>query len=411
MPTDAASQPAIAAPIYALAILLAFGLFAVLAHFGMRYAVRSRRISDDRRVVALEARIRIIEALRKPLIVAFALIGVLAALTWLNQTTFPLFANTRQIVQWLHQAWLIVIVGVLCYAATRLAHALLRWQLVDKYAEVTPALRSFVLPMLNRTIGALALIIGGLIALNILGIPITPLLATIGIGGLAVALALSPTLTSYIAGTFVVAEGQIKEGDYIELDAERAGFVEKVGWRSAIVRNRFNNLIIVPNSIITDSIVTNYSAPSLAVTGIVTCGVSYDSNLRRVEEIALEIARKAIEESEAADKEFEPIMRYFEFGDSNIGFNLVFRATDRDGMFALTHEIIMRLHERFGEERIEINYPVRKLDVPANLGYLPIGRPPADGYDEAPPNPKPARSELRLRRRARRRRSRSRRRR
>lgn len=406
MPTDAASQPAIASPIYALAILLAFGLFAALAHFGMRYAVRSRRISDDRRVVALEARIRIIEALRKPLIVAFALIGVLAALTWLNQTTFPLFANTRQIGQWLHhQAWLIVIVGMLCYAATRLAHALLRWQLVAKYAEVTPALRSFVLPMLNRTIGALALIIGGLIALNILGIPITPLLATIGIGGLAVALALSPTLTSYIAGTFVVAEGQIKEGDYIELDAERAGFVEKVGWRSAIIRNRFNNLIIVPNSIITDSIVTNYSAPSLAVTGIVTCGVSYDSNLRRVEEIA----RKAIEESEAADKEFEPIMRYFEFGDSNIGFDLVFRATDRDGMFALTHEIIMRLHERFGEERIEINYPVRKLDVPANLSYLPIGRPPADGYAEAPPNSNPARSELRLRRRARRRRSRSRR--
>lgn len=402
MPTDAASQSAIASPIYALAILLAFGVFAALAHFGMRYAVRSRRISGDRRVVALEA--RVIEALRKPLIVALALIGVLAALTWLNQTTFPLFANTRQVGQWLHQAWLIVIVGVLCYAAARLAHALLRWQLVANYAEATPALRSFVLPMLNRTIGASACVIGGLIALNILGIPITPLLATIGIGGLAVALALSPTLTSYIAGTFVVAEGQIKEGDYIELDVERAGFVEKVGWRSAIIRSRFNNLIIVPNSIITDSIVTNYSAPNPAVTGMVTCGVSYDSNLRRVEEIALEIARKAIEESEDADKEFEPIMRYFEFGDSNIGFNLVFRATDRAGLFALTHEIIIRLHERFGDERIEISYPVRKLDVPANLGYLPVGQPPVDGYDDAAPKHKPARSELRLRRRARRRR-------
>lgn len=365
-------QSAIGAPFIALGIALAFGGLAAAAHFGIRLAIRSQRLREEGRGATLE--VRVIEALRKPLVAALVLVGVLAALTWLNETTHPFPVDTRQGAQWLRQAWMVVIIGVVCYALTRLARAFLGWRLVARYADASPAMRAIVLPILNRTAGIAVFTMGGLIALNILGIPITPLLAGIGIGGLAVALALSPTLSSYIAGTFVVAEGQIREGDYIELDPERAGFVENVGWRSTVLRSRFNNMIIVPNSVITDSVVTNYDTPNTFVTGIVANGVSYASDLGRVEEVALATARDVIDSSDDANKEFEPVLRYFDFGDSNVGFNLIFQARDRAGMFAARHEIIKGIHARFKEEGIEINYPVRKLEAPSELGYLTVGR-------------------------------------
>ena len=68
-----------------------------------------------------------------------------------------------------------------------------------------------------------------------------------------------------------------------------------------------------------------------------------------------------LEESEDAIKDFEPRVRFFEFADSNINFRIIFQGVDRVATFAMQHEIIMRLHARFKDEGIEINYPVRKL--------------------------------------------------
>ena len=193
---------------------------------------------------------------------------------------------------------------------------------------------------------------------------------------------MSPTIASFIAGTYVVAEGHISEGDYVEIDTERAGFVTSIGWRSTVLTSRFNNMIVVPNNLITESILTNYTTPTPAVTGMVECGVSYDSDLKNVERICLEVAAEVIAESEDANKDFEPLVRFFEFADSNVNFRIIFQGTDRVAMFAIQHEIIMRLHARFGKEGIEINYPVRKL-----TSALPADFVPADSMDrEAVPD-------------------------
>ena len=93
---------------------------------------------------------------------------------------------------------------------------------------------------------------------------------------------------------------------------------------------------------------------------MVACGVSYDSNLREVERVCLEIASEVFEEFEAANTEFAPRIRFFEFADSNINFRIIFQDVDRVAMIAIQHEIIMCLHERFKEDGIEINYPSAK---------------------------------------------------
>ena len=150
-------------------------------------------------------------------------------------------------------------------------------------------------------------------------------------------------------------------GDYIELQDGPSGYVIEVGWRSTKIRTWLNNLVVIPNSVMADSIVTNYSGPEQAINIMVTSGVSYASDLRRVEAIGLEVGRQLIDDSPDAVKTADAFFGFEHFGDSNVEFWLFLQAKNRWGSFVLTNELIMRLHERFREEEIEINYPVRKL--------------------------------------------------
>ena len=126
-------------------------------------------------------------------------------------------------------------------------------------------------------------------------------------------------------------------------------------------------------NLITESIVTNYTTPTPAVTGIVVNGVSYDSNLKHVEQMSLEVAREVIEESENPNAEFEPRLHFFQFADSNINFRIIFHGVGRVATIEIQHQIIMGLHARFKEERMEINCPVRKLNSPPYEDLLTYG--------------------------------------
>ncbi len=105
-----------------------------------------------------------------------------------------------------------------------------------------------LIPLLRRAAVFLLWGLGALLVLDLLEINISPLIAGLGLGGLAVALALQPTLANLFAGTYVMTEGVISPGDYIELDGGITGYVVEVGWRSTRIRNWRNNLVVVPNS-------------------------------------------------------------------------------------------------------------------------------------------------------------------
>jgi len=348
-----------------LVLAFAFGTVVVFAAIGLLtnlilgHVLRllARRRSNPLRSVE----IRLLGALRIPVVLIFTVYGIRLALVSLSQASTSVLGFIANLEQLGHNVWIITVASIVCYTISRLIIALMRWYSARAPHETRTALNTAIWPILIRISSVIVFTIGTLVVLDILGIPITPLLAGLGIGGLAVALALSPTISSFIAGTYVVAEGHISEGDYVEIDAERAGFVTSVGWRSTVLQSRFNNMIVVPNSLITESIVTNYATPEPAVTGIVICGVSYDSDLKEVERISLEVAHQVIETLDEANKGYEPVIRFYEFADSNINFRVIFQGIDRDGMFFVRHEIIMRLHARFKDDGIEINYPVRKL--------------------------------------------------
>lgn len=371
MPTEAFTENAGLALLYALAIVVVSGAAAFLVNFILGQALNLLARRHERPLQSVE--IRMIGALRAPFVMIIILYGIRLALSSLARTSSPSLEFVSNLERLGHNVWLVAITAIVCYAVSRLIIALMRWYSARAPQDTRTALNTVIWPILIRITSIIVFTLGALVALDLMGIPITPLLAGLGIGGIAIALALSPTISSFIAGTYVVAEGHISEGDYVEIDAERSGFVTSIGWRSTVLRSRFNNMVVVPNNLITENILINYTTPTPAVTGTVECGVSYDSDLKHVEQVSLEVADEVIQESDDANKAFDPVIRFYEFADSNINFLIRFQGLDRVSTNAMKHEIMMRLHARFNEEGIEINYPVRKL-----MTALPDDLPDAD---------------------------------
>lgn len=227
---------------------------------------------------------------------------------------------------------------------------------INKYKEEMPA-TSLVVQVTRVAV----MVVGIIIALDKMGIAITPILTALGVGGLAVALALRDTLENLFAGFHVLATRQIKVGDFIRLESGQEGFVEDITWRNTVLKQPTNNLIIVPNSKLSTSIITNFHMPQPELNIVVPVGVSYDSDLEKVEEVTLRVAREVQKEVEGAVEDFEPFIRFTQFGDFSINFNVILKAKDFPSQHLVKSEFIKRLKKAYDEEGIKIPYPTREV--------------------------------------------------
>lgn len=203
--------------------------------------------------------------------------------------------------------------------------------------------------------------LGILAVLNTLGISITPILATLGVGGLAVALALQDTLSNLFAGFHIVAARQVKIGDYIKLESGEEGYVTDINWRTTRIKMLPNNVVLVPNAKLTQTIITNYYLPDKEMAVLVNLGVHYDSDLKMVEKITCEVAKEVMETVPGGVPGFEPFIRYNSFGDFSIGFTVIMRGKEFVEQYLIKHEFVKRLHERHKKEGIIIPYPIRAI--------------------------------------------------
>ena len=219
----------------------------------------------------------------------------------------------------------------------------------------------WALPLARRGIAVVVVGIAATLSLDILGINVTPLIAGLGIGGLAVALALQPTLSNLFAGTYVVSEGVVSVGDYVEMENGVSGYVVDVSWRSTRLRTWTNNLVVVPNSRFAESIITNYDRPDEPVNVFLPCGVAYESDLERVGAVSHEVMDAVLRDHPGAVLDYGAYFGYDTFGESNVECWLFVPARDRLAGFEVRSELVKQLHVRLSAEGITINYPVRTL--------------------------------------------------
>jgi small-conductance mechanosensitive channel len=199
------------------------------------------------------------------------------------------------------------------------------------------------------------LIVGLLVLLDALGVQITPLLTALGVGGLAVALALQDTLSNVFAGVHLLADKPIRVGDYVKIADTIEGYVVDVGWRSTRVRMLQNNVVIVPNKRVAESIVTNYDMPERRMSLLIQVSVGYASDLDQVERVLVDETRRAVGEVVGLLGDPPPLVRLIPgFGAYSLDFTLICQVASFVDQYAVQHELRKRILRRFRTEGIEI---------------------------------------------------------
>lgn len=288
----------------------------------------------------------IFSSLKNILFLISVIIGVIIALmvTDIN----------REYVKVLDKILVILLILTLTIFLKRMAERLVRNYTQTDSSASTPSI-------LANIVKIAIYILGFLIILQSLGFSITPIITALGIGGLAVALALQSTLSNLFSGLYLVMSRHVKTGDYVKLDSGEEGYVTDITWRNATIKELPGNIIVIPNSKLAEAIVKNYQLPIAEMNILIEVGVHYDSDLEHVEKVTNEVALIMQQTHPNGVKEFIPFTRFHTFADSSINFTVYMRVNDFYSHIEFQHEFIKNLHKRFNDEGIEIPYPIRNV--------------------------------------------------
>lgn len=291
----------------------------------------------------------VLAALRTAILVWFAAAGIASA-----AAALPLRPHVAHVIG--------KVIAALVVGSTTLAIARAVADSVKMYSLRTAgAVRSSSIFVTLSRVAVLAL--GLLVLLQALGLSITPVLTALGVGGLAVALALQDTLANLFAGIHILASRKVRLGDYVKLDSGEEGFVIDISWRNTSIRQLSNSVVIVPNSKLASALVTNFYQPERETAVLVNLGVDYASDLDHVEEVTLDVARSVLRDVPGGVSGFTPVLRYNAFGEYAIEFTVVLRAQETTDRYVLTHEFIKRAIDRYRGEGIVIPYPARTIHI------------------------------------------------
>lgn len=210
---------------------------------------------------------------------------------------------------------------------------------------------------------ATIIVVGVLVLLSILGIHITPILTALGVGGLAVALALQDSLANLFAGMHLLADQPIRVGDYVKIADSIEGYVVDIGWRSTRVRMLQNTIVVVPNKRVAESVIVNYDMPEPRMSLVIPVKVGYGSDPDTVERVLTEEASTAAKEVPGLLAEPAPFVRLIPgFGDSSLDFSLVCQVASFVDQYVVQHELRKRILRRLRAEGIEIPFPTRTVE-------------------------------------------------
>ncbi len=299
---------------------------------------------------------KIIHSMKGPIRFILALSGVYFAVAYLRPDLMIYGFSLSQVFQ-------IAGILVVAYTFNRISNTFFDWYTTSTEKKKVKIDKG-VIAMLKKGASIFIFSMAFLAIVTIFNINITPVLAGLGIGGIAVALAAKDTLAGLLSGIYLAVDRPIKIGDYIEVDNETKGYVTDIGWRTTKIRTLGKNLIIIPNAKLSESVIKNYDSPVQHVSVAVEVGVAYNSDLEKVEKATIKAAKRVIEKNESESiKTVEPVVRFQQFADSSINLKVIIKAKHYAAQFKLRHELIKEIHKTFKKEGIEIPFPQQDVYI------------------------------------------------
>jgi small-conductance mechanosensitive channel len=295
---------------------------------------------------------RIIDIVHRPIYFTIILVGVISAVIFTQPQPKVIFYANGTLYTLIAILWTITII--------RLGNALIEHS-IYKVSDATGLSRE-VVPLIENVF-KIAMVVGLFImVLSIWKINITPLLASAGIAGIAIAIAAKDTLANFFGGISVFIDRPYKIGDYVDLDSGERGEVVEIGIRSTRIKTRDDVLVTIPNSLIANSKIVNESAPIPHFRVRIPVGVSYGSDIDLVEKILLEMAAN----NSNVQTEPSPRVRFREFGDSALHFELLCWAKEPALRGLTIHQLNSSIYKRFNESGITIPFPQRDVHLYKN---------------------------------------------
>ena len=292
---------------------------------------------------------RIIDIIHRPIYLSIILIGCTLAITYLKLSESVTFYVNNGLYSVISLIWAVAVMRIASVSIEHLIHG----------ASDETGLGKDVVPLVENVF-KLVVIAGTLmVILSIWKINITPLLASAGIAGVAIAIAAKDTLSNFFGGVSIFLDRPYKIGDYIVLGAGERGEVVSIGVRSTRIKTRDDILITIPNSIIANSKIINESAPIPNYRVRVPVSVAYGSDIDLVEKTLLDIASG----NENVLHEPLPRVRFREFGDSSLNFELLCWVEEPSARGLTVHELNSQIYKRFDATGIIIPFPQRDVHI------------------------------------------------
>ncbi len=297
----------------------------------------------------------LIKGLRRPI----KIISVLLAVFFSMQTFysgFMLFEYSTSTI------FRILFILVISYTTDKIFSAVMKWYGRDIAPKTTSKFDDEIFPLFAKIGRTLIYTFGIIILLSEMGVEITAFIAALGVGGLAIALALQDTLANFFAGVHMLADRPIRPGDYIKLDStEVIGTIEEVGWRSTRIRTWDNNVVYVPNTKMSQSIIINYFSPNQEMSYAMSFTASYDDEPKKVKKVLWEALRETAEETGKILKVDESVIRTNSFLDSAIEYKVIVKIPAYTDRFTVQGEMNQKIYYMFKKGGITIPFPTRTL--------------------------------------------------
>jgi small-conductance mechanosensitive channel len=322
-------------------ICIAIFLYYFIKLILIEIAKKTKTLLDD----------NLIEIVRRPFLALIILYGSVQSVLKLN------IALSIQLS--LSKISILVFFVLIIYMLYRVFDEILEAMTKRKGGE-TSMFGAVLRPVL-RKIGATVIIIGGFIyALSAIGIEVTALLAGAGVIGLVIAFAAQDTLSNFFSGIHLLIDRPFKIGDVIYLEPGEYCRVENVGMRSTRLYSIFDHeLVIMPNNAVANQKIINIVKPDAKIRKKFKIGVAYGSDLKKVMNILFEASKK--HPNVIKEKEFEPIIRLSEFGESSIDFTVILWIDEVMNQWKVVSDLLFEIEEQFKKENITIPFPQRTV--------------------------------------------------
>lgn len=257
--------------------------------------------------------------------------------------------------------YIVLMVTLLGIAVSGVLDAVLLWYGMEIQPRKRKVAEKQVFPFVRNVVKILVLIVIAIFILQKMGVDTTAIITGLGVGGLAVALALQDTLSNFFGGVHLLVDKPFRENDYIKVNGATEGTVDRIGWRTTKLFTPARNEIIIPNSKLSNAIIENFNSPKENSGVYYTIGVDYEEDIEKVEKILKESLQKVAKKNELMISD-TIWLRFDSFGDFSLNFKFGYQVKGYTNRWGVWRDVAHEIYYSFKKAGISIPFPVMSIE-------------------------------------------------